>query len=275
MLSLCLKLTSDYRFIESIKDANKNGRPFVFVEGFLVFHPRVIPLLDIKFLIYIPSSVCYKRRMGTSHVAEDYYHELLWPSFLYNHREILTRDDVIILDGETPLDELYPLTIDAIETLFPLESSEKKQKIKQLQSLEVKEKFNSLFLTARSMHVVVLGVDSEIGFQISIRLIRRGKFVIGVCSQNRNRFVVQNSFKNFHAFHQVKLYSIDEFKSFNIEPNIFVEGFICVEDPVLFGISNISQWFPFIDMLSLTDKYIQNWMFFAKNEGLRIYRSMN
>ncbi len=68
----------------STKESNNKilHRNYLFVEGFLLFYPPLIPLFDKKIFLCIGKETCYNRRMATTRVAEGYFQKLLWPGII-------------------------------------------------------------------------------------------------------------------------------------------------------------------------------------------------
>jgi len=78
---------------------------FIFIEGFLLMEPQVLPYFEQVVYLSISKQTCYKRRMQTTRVPEDYFWKLLWPGYLKHHRKVLDllterKESMVVLNGE-------------------------------------------------------------------------------------------------------------------------------------------------------------------------------
>lgn len=94
-------------------------RNVLFVEGFLLFiNSEVVDLFDRKIFISISRETCHKRRQSTTPVPEDYFEQILWPSYLeLNSPHLLRSTETelrsmelnfsgFVLNGERPPDDI-------------------------------------------------------------------------------------------------------------------------------------------------------------------------
>lgn len=91
------------------------------MEGFLLFQrPTLCALFAKKVFINITKQTCFERRMRTKAVPVNYFEELLWPHYVKYNRPIRKMDDVLIVDGEAPAEQVYQTVAQYIEDITPL-----------------------------------------------------------------------------------------------------------------------------------------------------------
>lgn len=87
------------------------------IEGFLIFNDqRIDTRCDLKFFFHLSFETCWQRRRKRvfKHVnphPEQYFKEILWPSYKKHLNEICDPKNIIYLNGELELDDIFKLSV--------------------------------------------------------------------------------------------------------------------------------------------------------------------
>jgi len=94
---------------------NSYRRPFLFVEGFLIFaKDEVEKLFDQKIFVSIPRETCYQRRLDLNSKwtqpepnFEPYFKYIVWPSYIQNNKHCTGIKDLFVIDGKNSQEQIF------------------------------------------------------------------------------------------------------------------------------------------------------------------------
>jgi hypothetical protein len=207
--------------------------------------------------------------MSTKPVPEVYFHEILWPNYLFYNRELITKNDLFLLDGDEKQTLVTEMAIKIIENKLAPDD---------LKSEKFMAKLEATF-EFPPQTVAVLGADSELGSQTIFRLLKRGFKVLGVCKKTENVGIVQNSLKDYNRFSRLQIYSmqkiLEDFSPMEEDSKTdrvdwkTVQFMISLDDPALtdYPISYLSEWKEVWEKV-LPVSHIRNVMFFMLDTGI-------
>jgi hypothetical protein len=101
--------TPYYIFCEGNRFSKPNN-----ILGFLLFQPKLLPLITKKIFITVDKPTCYSRRMDTFPVPEEYFQKLIWPYYLKQNSHVSQLQDVLLLDGTIPSEEQLVLALNFV-----------------------------------------------------------------------------------------------------------------------------------------------------------------
>lgn len=87
------------------------------IEGFLIFNDeRITNRCHLKFFFHLTFDTCWNRRRQRvfKHInphPEEYFRQILWPSYKQHLEEIRDPSNIIFLNGELELDDIFKLSL--------------------------------------------------------------------------------------------------------------------------------------------------------------------
>ncbi|XP_031625763.1 nicotinamide riboside kinase 1-like [Contarinia nasturtii] len=92
------------------------------IEGFLIFNHGILNrLCQLKFHIHLPYEKCYERRVKRTYVPPDvrgYFELCVWPMYEQHFNEIKSKDDFMLLNGETSKDKIFQHVLHCIKNVI-------------------------------------------------------------------------------------------------------------------------------------------------------------
>ncbi len=91
--------------------------------------PTLCALFDKKVFLSISKQTCFERRMRTKAVPVKYFEELLWPHYVKYNKPLRDRDDVLIVDGEAPAEQVRRIVEHYIEDKIALPTGDELKRL--------------------------------------------------------------------------------------------------------------------------------------------------
>lgn len=108
-------------------DSTRIAVNILLVEGFLIYNdPRINQLCQLRFHIYLSYDIGLKRRLKRTfkHInpkPEWYYEHFIWPMYQKHLNEVPTKNDLIYLNGEQHVDDVFNQAHDSIAKFIQTE----------------------------------------------------------------------------------------------------------------------------------------------------------
>lgn len=121
MTKMCSDLYTELgkRFVFYSKDQSVTSVNIMIIDGFLIFNHGVLNrLCQLKFHIHLPYEKCYERRTQRKYDPPDclgYFEICVWPMYEQHFDVIKSKDDLLLLNGETSRELLFQHVLDCIK----------------------------------------------------------------------------------------------------------------------------------------------------------------